>query len=136
MSASIKLVGANKFNNFLDETVKLLKNPTRFYARAGVIGLQDVQKHFNESMGLAGKWQELQYRKGKPLLLTGRLKNSNVFVYDSRGAEIGTNVVYAATHNYGDKKRNIPERKFLWLSDQAKDKIVDSLVKILEEEAK
>lgn len=36
---------------------------------------------------------------------------------DGSGVEVGSNLVYAATHQFGDEDRNIPARPYLGLSD-------------------
>ena len=59
-------------------------------------------------------------RKNKPLLDTAVLANS--LTSDSEGSirdigkftlRFGTELEYAATHNFGDSSRNIPQRQFL-----------------------
>ena len=47
-------------------------------------------------------WPALQRRQGNPLLDTGRLRNSFARGgLSARGFAVGTNVVYAATHQFG-----------------------------------
>jgi len=56
---------------------------------------------------------------------TGRLKNSIRPYSNAFGAEVKTNVEYAAAHNYGDKKRKLPARPFMRdLSEEATGKII------------
>ena len=43
--------------------------------------------------------------------------------------EAGTNLVYAATHQFGDPERIIPARPFLGVSDEDNRFIVDTLVR-------
>lgn len=60
----------------------------------------------------------------KPLLDTGRLRNSiTKRLRGNSGVEIGTNVVYAAIHQFGGqagrgRKVNIPQRSFLATADR------------------
>jgi len=54
----------------------------------------------------------------KILMDSGRLANSIGFAVKGNQVEIGTNLIYAATHQFGDKKRNIPARPFLVFQDR------------------
>lgn len=56
--------------------------------------------------------------KGRSRILsnTGRLRNSIRARNTRREAIVGTNVKYAATHNFGYPKRNIPQRRFMGLN--------------------
>jgi phage gpG-like protein len=46
-------------------------------------------------------WQALKFRKGQPLRDTGRLQRSIVSKPDASGVTVGTNVLYAPTHQFG-----------------------------------
>ena len=48
-----------------------------------------------------------------------------IFEMLENGVVIGTNVAYAKTHNEGDRKRGIPERRFLPKDDQVPDVWLD-----------
>jgi phage gpG-like protein len=50
---------------------------------------------------------------------TGALYGSITSAVDAQAAtvEVGSNLVYAATHNYGDPYRHIPQRQFLGLGE-------------------
>lgn len=52
------------------------------------------------------------------LQVTGRLLNSLAVRSTSQTAMVGTNVKYATTHQFGDASRNIPKRKYLYLTDK------------------
>lgn len=49
--------------------------------------------------------------------------------YDASSSELyfGTNLIYGATHQFGDSDRNIPAREWLGLSDGDQDMITDIL---------
>ena len=57
--------------------------------------------------------------KGRAKILsnTGRLKRSVLARNTKTEAIVGTNVKYAATHNFGDPTRNIPQRRFMGLGN-------------------
>lgn len=68
----------------------------------GAEALAQVQLGFRESRDPYGRaWAGLVLRSGKPLLDTGRLRNSFSAQVTSTGFEIGTAVRYAATHQGG-----------------------------------
>lgn len=70
-----------------------------------------------------GKKRKMK-RGGNPKILqdTGRLKNSISMKNDKTKAIVGTNVVYAKTHQFGLESKNIPARPFMGLSKIQKDK--------------
>lgn len=52
-------------------------------------------------------------------------------VLDDSSVEIGTNLIYGATHQFGDESRGIPERPFLGLSDDDEseiDAVIDNFI--------
>lgn len=57
------------------------------------------------------KWESVE-REGKPLLDTGRLRSSIHAIVTPGRLEVGTNVIYGPTHQYGDDSivtANVPE---------------------------
>lgn len=82
----------------------------------------------------------LARRKGKRKNLgtkilqdSGRLRGSISERYGAGWAEIGTTVKYAPVHQYGSKKRNIPARPFIGLSQVMADRIQATMLKWLEQ---
>lgn len=78
------------------------------------------------------EWLGLKYRAGKPLTDTGRLKDSFSTLSDNDTALVGTNIVYAAIHNFGgmagrNRKVRIPQREFLTLTDDDKQALMDDV---------
>lgn len=70
----------------------------------------------------------------KPLLKSGRLRNSITYKASTDGVAVGTNVVYAARHNFGfrrGRKVLTPRRQFLGVNErnlrEMKDIIADRL---------
>ena len=95
---------------------------------------------------------------GKTLTKSAALKTSIKSKADSTGAAVGTNLVYAATHQFGDERTirakngrylkfqigekwvsvpsvrvNIPARPFLGISEADKEEIKDILDEVFEE---
>lgn len=69
---------------------------------------------------------------GKILQVTGQMMDSISADYDEYSAVVGTNDIRAATHQFGDTDRNIPDRSFLELTDEDLDKIENDALKWLE----
>ena len=69
--------------------------------------------------------------KGRAKILsnTGRLKRSVLARNTKTEAIVGTNVKYAATHNFGDPTRNIPQRRFMGLNRGQRMKYRDWIIK-------
>lgn len=55
---------------------------------------------------------------GKTLIDTGRLWNSLVWHTLPNGVEYGTDVIYAAVHQFGWPARRIPARPYLGMTDE------------------
>ncbi len=88
----------------------------------------------NFKKGGRPKWLGLKYRAGKPLTDTGRLKDSFSTMYDNDTALVGTNIIYAAIHNFGgqagrNRKVTIPQREFLVLTNEDEQSLMDDVQK-------
>ncbi|OPZ64962.1 MAG: Phage virion morphogenesis family protein [bacterium ADurb.Bin478] len=73
----------------------------------------------------SGRYGRRRHRGQSLLQSSNRLLNSITFVVHPDSVEIGTNVIYGATHQYGDAKRNIPARPYLGLSAENENEIAD-----------
>jgi len=84
-------------------------DPAQRYAMNRILGaeaLSLLKLGFRSSVDPYGAtWAPLSHRKGKPLLDTGRLRNSFSSQASADGFRIGTNVVYAPHHQYGTNGR-------------------------------
>ena len=69
-----------------------------------------------------------RYRAGPILERSGDLGSRILADWDNTSAVVGTNVVYAATHHFGDPRRGIPARPFLGVSDDARRVILQAIV--------
>ena len=109
----------------MDRLFRDVSRPGPAMKLVGLVGQGFVQRRFKEGKDPRGEpWHELATAtilrrrnkdKGsiKPLVDTGRLMNSINFRATSVEAIVGTNVIYSATHNFGDPSRNIPKREFM-----------------------
>lgn len=67
--------------------------------------VEHVRLGFTESADPYGTpWLPLKNRQGQPLRDTGRLMNSITHRVTGNAVEIGTNVLYAPTHQFGAKQ--------------------------------
>ncbi len=60
---------------------------------------------------------------GGILELEGDLRDSLTFLVSGQSVEVGSNLVYAATHQFGRDEANIPARPFLGLSAENEEEI-------------
>lgn len=57
----------------------------------------------------------------------GYLLTSIQHVVEGSDVEVGSNMVYAASHQYGDPDRNIPQRQYLGLSDSDGSEVIEAI---------
>lgn len=62
---------------------------------------------------------------GSILRETGDLAASISSSHGSAHAIAGTNKIYAATHQFGDSSRNIPQREFLGISAEGRQEVLE-----------
>lgn len=99
----------------LQQIEKVLKkmstdNLRPFLADVGRRLVQDFKMGFRRSMAPDGSsWQGLKYREGQPLRLTRRLQDSIDHRVQGKTVEVGTNVKYGPTHQYGLDTIQVPE---------------------------
>lgn len=90
------------------------QNPDMFPAmdEIGLRFIRRVRLGFRSSTDPFGsQWEPLKVRTGQPLLDTGRLQKSFSHFATNDYVRIGSNLVYAATHNEGRDK--IPKRQII-----------------------
>ena len=86
----------------------------------------------NFKQGGRPEWLALKYRSGIPLNDTGALRQSIDELSDNDTALGGTNMVYAAIHQFGgwagrNRKVYIPARPFLQLTNEDKQDLMDDV---------
>lgn len=75
--------------------------------------ITELSLGFRESRNPYGEpWAPLKVRRGKPLIDTGRLRSSFTVSFTPTGFRIGTNVDYAASHQYGTGGRKSAGTRF------------------------
>lgn len=111
------------------------------YRDIGAYLLQSNTERFTAKQSPDGKdWKELSpgYQASKPknadkiLVLDNRLRGDLRYQASSQRLEVGSNLKYAATHQFGRAEANIPARPFLGLSADENT----SIIAIIEEHLK
>lgn len=91
--------------------------------------LKRVQLNFRNSQSPEGvPWAPLKKRAGKPLLNTTRLRNSITCEVNGDSVNIGTNVIYAAVHNFGGDIQHAARSQQAYFK-KGKDGITNKFVK-------
>lgn len=98
--------------------------------------LNSHQERFTEQQSPDGeRWAPLSPKyarrkrenRDKILILTGELRDLLRYQASATELVLGTDRRYGATHQFGDERRNIPERPFLGLSDDDRQAVLDIL---------
>lgn len=118
----------------VNEVLKKLKNRIKHRKRLmrAIAGTMESAVLQNFDAGGRPPWQGLNYREGKPLVDTENLMDSIDSSYNNDTAIVGTNVVYAAIHQFGGeagrgKKVDIPARPFLVLTPEDEEDILEDV---------
>ena len=126
----IEILGLDTIDRQLQQLMSV--NKTRALEEIGQYVTSEVQQRFARSEDHEGRaWQSLRYRVGKPLVDTGVLRSSITHrILNGHSVEIGTNVTYAAIHNYGGRagrgrRVSIPKREFMGISDDNEREIIE-----------
>lgn len=157
INLNLRIIGLKSFQKKIKDKANKIKNQRKkLFSRLAVLGFIDIQDHFKQEEGPTGKWRNLQpatienRRQGKNanfgfkiLQDTGSLRNSlmpnigskivrsNSVFTSIGGSQKGVVNSYASAHNFGDKKRNIPQRGFMWISEKAKEAMIEQVRKFI-----
>lgn len=137
----IDLVGWDRLEQSIRDQIRGLEDPRELLDQiGGLVETQTRNRIANEKKGPDGKkWEpwSINYAKtrhGNQSLLMGEgdLLDSIQYSVTKDQVEIGSNLIYAATHQYGDKRRafghtsvEIPARPYVGLSEGGTDEIMD-----------
>lgn len=126
---SIKTTGLNK----IDELIARLLNPDfdPLLDAIGALGVSQTEQRIDQEKTApdGSAWAALnpayakRKKKGGILELEGDLRDSLAYRVSGQTVEVGTNLIYAATHQFGDESRGIPQREFLGLSPENEEQI-------------
>lgn len=114
------------------ERLGLSLSDNRYLLMKQLAGTMHHAVRQNFKQGGRPKWLGIEYRNGKPLIDTGALRDNINQAYDNDTALVGTNMVYAAIHNFGgmagrNRKVRIPARPFLVLTNEDKQDLMDEV---------
>jgi phage virion morphogenesis protein len=88
-------------NSLIDKTLAFGKTGA-LMERLGRVMLTDVDMNFRRGVSPDGTpWAPLKHRQGQPLRDTKRLQNSMTYSASNDEVTVGTNVIYAPTHQFG-----------------------------------
>lgn len=125
----------NVFNGYLNKLLDLSYENKQ----AAQIAQLDIQKHFTNEQSPIGKWKpSIRVKKfgGKTLTKSGNLRMSltlaQAITVTKTSFSISSDLPYAQIHNNGGKFKHwrsgkfihMPKRQFAWLSEQAKQDIL------------
>ena len=161
--SSIRVEVTGDYEELLKEIARLENVDTEAAMAAIGEGLREsTMRRFETSTGPDGKrWKtsiRAREKGGKTLIHRANLRNSIHTEYDATGMAVGTNTIYAATHQFGAQGRvirakrkkalrfqingqwvskkkvvvNIPERPFLGISEEDDEdirSILDEMMK-------
>lgn len=109
-----------------------LSNLIRAMKRAAAMMEADVFKHFDiDKKGEDGSpWPKVKREPGFGDILRrhGTLRQSVQKGADEQNAWVKNGLVYALTHDSGDESRHIPQREFMWISEDAMDQIMVNFI--------
>lgn len=109
----------------LNENIKRLKS---FTQRVANIMHADINMHFitdkKDSKGMGWANVKNPPKSGSILARTGTLRQSFWTRSSDQSAEVGTNIEYSRVHNFGFPQRNIPQREFMWISENAMSQVM------------
>ena len=128
MTVRIQIQGLNEVNKRMKSLLREVKSSPPSMKKIGLLGIRDVVNHFNQSMGPDGKWEGITHRKGKPLMDTGLLRTSTRFKVGSNNVMLFNNTKYGKYHQRG---QGVKERKWMWISPGAQDRMTNVYIQML-----
>lgn len=146
----IEFKGLKRTINRFSTMVKNMNMPNKAMAKIAITSWKNVRNHFDTEQDSTGKsWPKWKHpdqkrnkgqrvsarptkRGGTKLLQDrGRLKGSILYGVKYKIARVYVKLKYAATHNYGDAKRNIDKREYMYLDRETKERIKDIYVDMI-----
>jgi len=101
----IELTGADAAIAKLGQAEAALENPLGMYERIGDAMVESTRQRFDEGTGPDGSpWPisfRAQFEGGKTLIDSAALQRSITHIASADQVEVGTNMEYAATHQFG-----------------------------------
>lgn len=99
MSGLTYTINDAELQKLFGEIAQRIERRQQAMSKIGDLARESIKENFD--VGGRPAWKALKYRSGSPLVDTGRLKNSIGKEVSGNVVMIGTNVEYAAIHNFG-----------------------------------
>ena len=118
--------------NQLERLSRGISGDNRYLLMRRLAGTMHYAVAQNFKQGGRPEWLALKYRSGIPLNDTGALRQSIDELSDNDTALVGTNMIYAAIHQFGGWAGRgnavfIPARPFLQLTGEDKQDLLDDV---------
>lgn len=140
---------SREWDEFIKNIDDNVKEPTKLLrAVMSTVGFKDIMEHFSNEEGSDGTWKQrsektnlLYDRRGgmynssnKLLQLSGNLRKSilHAGAMSDKGKyaiAVTSNIEYASKHQEGEN--GMPKRDFLWLSDNALERMADTILNLV-----
>lgn len=123
MQISIEGSGIREIDRYLEHVSATLSDLSPIHRHIGNIIQNAIEESFENEASPSGKsWKPSLKKEGKTLTDSGTLSSSFTVDASSSEVSVGTNLVYAAIHQWGGKagrnrSSNIPARPFLPITD-------------------
>ena len=121
----------------LGRLVAEIGDPTEPLEEIGSYLVAATNRRFEQEQDPSGKpWKPSERAKatgGKTLQHTGRLRRSITYRVQGDSLAVGTNVIYAAPHQFGWPEKSLPQRSFLGVDESDERAILQILERSLEE---
>jgi phage virion morphogenesis protein len=104
MSATLE-IDIQPVEFMLNELIKKMQDVTPVMSEIGEIIVTQTQDAFDDSKAPDGSAWKPSLRGGQTLVNTARLRRSINYQTGKNSVEVGTNVVYAAIHQFGGKTK-------------------------------
>lgn len=129
---SVDVTGGSSIANALNRLIKNTADTSPALREIGEHLLESTQQRFKEMETPDGEaWEELapgtikkKKRVDRILTESGTLADTLNYQLGNDQLLFGSNMEYAATHQFGRDSANIPAREFLGFSDEDEDEIL------------
>jgi len=129
---SIELKGEEQLTQAFNRLISQSSDVSPAFRDIGEYLIESTQKRFQTQQSPSGEsWQSLsaktiknKKRKDKILTESGTLADTLHYLLSGHHLEFGSNMEYAATHQFGREDGNIPAREFLGVSAEDENEIL------------
>ena len=135
---SVDAIGDDEIRQGLNQLLNQMHDLTPAFRSIGEVLLESTQERMSNEQAPDGSgWEQLSVftlmnkektgQSNKILRGFGTLADTLNYQISANQLQLGSNLEYAATHQFGREDANIPERPFLGLSENDKNDVLDIL---------